>query len=133
MENNDEEIENAVMQLLQSLNIQSLPKVIGSCLKVLILERIQQFILKDPTLYLPKELMTFIFSQLSLADIQKAIRVSRAWHHILQDDFVWKGIYMRRGWTINIHSDESTFWRKITCNRLRLESNWENSKYFILF
>jgi hypothetical protein len=30
MENNDEEIENAVMQLLQSLNIQSLPKVIGS-------------------------------------------------------------------------------------------------------
>jgi F-box and WD-40 domain protein 1/11 len=56
----------------------------------------------DPVAYLPYELVSIIFSHLSPSDLLNASGVNRAWREHTQDEELWRSIFSREGWHMDI-------------------------------
>lgn len=56
----------------------------------------------DPVAYLPYELVSIVFSHLSPSDLLNASGVNRAWREHTQDEELWRSIFAREGWHMDI-------------------------------
>lgn len=56
----------------------------------------------DPVDYLPYELVTLIFGHLSPKDLLSASGVSRGWREHSQDEELWRSMFTREGWHMDI-------------------------------
>lgn len=56
----------------------------------------------DPVAYLPYELVSIIFSHLPPSDLLNASTVNRAWRDHTQDEELWRNIFAREGWHMDI-------------------------------
>lgn len=56
----------------------------------------------DPVAYLPYELVSIIFGHLSPGDLLNASSVSRGWREHTRDEELWRNIFAREGWHMDI-------------------------------
>jgi F-box and WD-40 domain protein 1/11 len=56
----------------------------------------------DPVAYLPYELVSIIFSHLSPGDLLNASSVSRGWREHTQDEELWRNLFTREGWHMDL-------------------------------
>ena len=56
----------------------------------------------DPVAYLPYELVSIIFGHLSPSDLLNASSVSRGWREHTRDEELWRNIFAREGWHMDI-------------------------------
>ena len=56
----------------------------------------------DPVAYLPYELVSIVFGHLSPSDLLNASGVNRAWREHTQDEELWRSIFSREGWHMDI-------------------------------
>jgi F-box and WD-40 domain protein 1/11 len=56
----------------------------------------------DPVAYLPYELVSLVFGHLSPSDLLNASSVSRGWREHTHDEELWRNIFAREGWHMDI-------------------------------
>jgi F-box and WD-40 domain protein 1/11 len=56
----------------------------------------------DPVAYLPYELVSIVFGHLSPSDLLNASSVNRGWREHTQDEELWRSIFAREGWHMDI-------------------------------
>ncbi|WEW60754.1 hypothetical protein PRK78_006242 [Emydomyces testavorans] len=67
-----------------------------------IVERLTPLLHMDPVQKLPPEITAEIFSYLEPATLLTASLASRAWHDRIQDSLLWRKLYLREGWKLNV-------------------------------